>query len=214
MEKNEDFKRIYCLTKEDDGKLIERFWGKEFAYLTEEEIEELIEDYSLEEIIDMDDGRRVIGSHTYSVVESNLTERSETPQNKEINLYSKFYLPIKMTHDLVKAGIRTDFDLLMMSEDELNEILDNQNVKMIIAELDKHNLYLRGSDKTNRLNSIDKMLTELRESRLSRRVKIQLLEEAKRQMQEKMKEETILIEQLEREQACLKDPIQKCLRLN
>ena len=89
-----------------------------------------------EEIKDIE--RSIIaGIHSHILV-INIAKRKANKEEKEVNLYSELDLPIEITHILVKAGIRTCYDLLLKSIEEISNIpgMTKSKLKIIMKELE------------------------------------------------------------------------------
>ena len=174
---NNNFKRIYYLTDEGTGEFFEQLWGKDVACLTHKEIKELFQDYSAEEIINMEEGRRAAGSHTYPEFDGII--KGLKRENKKVNLYSEYNLPIELTHKLVKAGIRTEIDLLLTSEQEIFNISENdqESYEMIIDELESKKQFLKGAKDSDRLKTIYTLMEQINEEKIVNQRRIEELKE-------------------------------------
>ena len=143
------------LSKKDKEK--EDIW-----MLTEKEIENLLKDYSVEEIIDIRNSRS-IGADTNKVLDKIISKKTSESNGQIVSLYSKFDLPIELTHKLVKSGIETRYMLLMSTEEEIVKIesLTEHDIEIILNELKKNNIDIKDTMSRDRLNTINDLLIKL-----------------------------------------------------
>lgn len=200
--KNNNYKKIYCLTKIKKSEYFENFWGEEVACLTEEEINKLFKNYSVEEIKNIVEARRLAGSYTYQIVEPYLNEKSENENNTTVNLYSELNLPILTTHKLVKAGITTLYDLLLLSETEILNVkeINLEEYEMINEQLKRKKIYLKGAEDINRLHTIYGLLELINEERKAKQKQIEELEILREQLKKQTTYELDLIDELNKEE--------------
>lgn len=110
-------------------------------------MEEMLEDYSQEEIRDILQSR-TRGNHTYPAIQSysyTRKRKSENTQEQKVEMYSKFDLPLEITHILVQNGINTYYDLVLKSTEELQSIpgMTPEMLEIIISELESKDIFLK-----------------------------------------------------------------------
>ena len=76
-----------------------------------------------------------------------LYANKEKKEEPEIELYSEFNLPINIVHILVLNGIRTTYDLIMKSKEELKQMgLNEDEVELIKEMIETKGLCLKNSN--------------------------------------------------------------------
>lgn len=174
--------RIYILVNDEQRKAFIKKWGPDVICATRAEIEKILEDYTKEEIKDIERSR-IAGIHSHILV-INIAKRKANKEEKEVNLYSELDLPIEITHILVKAGIRTYYDLLLKSIEEISNIpgMTKSKLKIIMKELEKKEIFLMKED-PRRLATLEKMKEDLKEEIENIKRVIQRLEEKKQSLE-------------------------------
>lgn len=174
--------RIYILVNDEQRKSFIKQWGPDVICATRAEIEKILEDYTKEEIKDIERSR-IAGMHSHILV-INIAKRKANKEEKEVNLYSELDLPIEITHILVKAGIRTCYDLLLKSIEEISNIpgMTKSKLKIIMKELEKKEFFLMRED-PRRLATLEKMKEDLKEEIENIKRVIQRLEEKKQSLE-------------------------------
>ena len=194
------FTKIYILHEWMEKEIMEDVFNEKTICLNKDEMEKFLDDYSLEEIKNMIDGNRFYTS-SIGTVYGYILNKKENQEETEIELYERLNLPIKTIHKLVNAGIRTIYDLIMKSEEEIKNIkdIDSYEIYLIIGGLEELGLCLKGDAYENRIATIDYFAEKLKASRNNHKEEIKSLNEEINVLMQIMRKESKQIEELEEE---------------
>ena len=194
------FTKIYILHEWMEKEIMEDVFNEKTICLNKDEMEKFLNDYSLEEIKNMIDGNRFYTT-SIGTVYGYILNKKEKQEGTEIELYERLNLPIKTIHKLVNAGIRTIYDLIMKSEEEIKNIkdIDSYEIYLIIGGLEELGLCLKGDAYENRIATIDYFAEKLKASRNNHKEEIKSLNEEINVLMQIMRKESKQIEELEEE---------------
>ncbi len=197
MENN--FTKIYILRDYMEKDIIEEIFDEKTICLTKSEMRDFLYSYSAEEIKNMIDGNRFYLSSVAEIY-NYLYANKEKKEEPEIELYSEFNLPINIVHILVLNGIRTTYDLIMKSKEELKQMgLNEDEVELIKEMIETKGLCLKNSNYEDRIETINRLIENLEMSHEYHRNEAKKLNAKINELIQVLKQENKMLEELEAE---------------